>query len=67
MLTKNATMSKKVVMERLALIKERHNRLVLRQRQEIEREIQEGAAVEEDYAPEADTGEVVEFVTEDEE
>ena len=41
MIMKDVVLGKKTKMERLTLIKERYSRLVLKQRQEIEKEIQD--------------------------
>lgn len=51
MITKDSSLSKKVKMERLTLIKERYQKLVVRQRQEIEREIQDDFRHEEEFDP----------------
>jgi hypothetical protein len=52
-------------MERLALIKERHGRLVLRQRQEVGTEVVDDAD-DEDYVPELASGEIEPYGDEDE-
>ena len=52
-----STLNKRAKGERLSLIKERYQRLIMRQRQEIEREIQDDFKQEEEEAfkPEVET------------
>ena len=65
MLTKKNVVAQKMRMERLALIKERHGRLVLRQRQEVGTEVVDDAD-DEDYVPELASGEIEPYGDEDE-
>lgn len=61
MLTKKNVVAQKMRMERLAIIKERHGRLVLRQRQEVGAEVVVDDADDEDYVPELDAGEIATY------
>lgn len=60
MITKDSSLSKKVKLERLALIKERYQKLIVRQRQEIEREIQDDFRHEEEFDPDVPSEAVTE-------
>lgn len=52
MMTKDSALSNKRKMERLTVIKERYHKLILKQRQEIEKEIQDDFKEHDDYDPE---------------
>ena len=64
MITRDSTLNKKVKMERLSLIKERYQKLIVRQRQEIERDIQDDYRHEEEFDPDVPVEAVAEEVEE---
>jgi hypothetical protein len=55
MITRDSVISKKTKLERLTLIKERYHKLIIRQRQEIEKELQDDFKDSDEF--EADTPE----------
>lgn len=65
MLTKNNVVAQKMRMERLSIIRERHNRLIVKQRQEIGQEVVDDPD-DEVYVVEVDAGELDEFTDVDE-
>ena len=64
MIAKDSSLNKKVKMERLSLIKERYQKLIVRQRQEIEREMQDDYKQDEEFDPEIPVEAVAEEVEE---
>ncbi len=64
MITRDSTLNKKVKMERLSLIRERYQKLIVRQRQEIEREMQDDFRHEEEFDPDVPVEAVAEEVEE---
>lgn len=66
MLTKNASLNNKVKMERLALIKERYHRLVLKNRQDLERDLDDGYDDDEEYSEDVNAEPIAEYDVDDE-
>lgn len=64
LIMKDSPLTKKIKMERLSLIKERYRKLVVRQRQEIEREIQDDFRHDEEFDAEVPVETVADEVEE---